>query len=421
MRGWTKTRRLLAATLVALVLPVAVPPAIARDAAGGRVRDIGQMVGFRRFESSYSVAVADVNGDGWPDVLIDHHGERPAELFQNQPDGSGGTSGFRVLTQLVDTTHHRPDRHGCIIGDPNRDGLADFLCLKGAQQGHGIKWNELWIQGPKGDLRDEAHPWGIEDHWGRGRFPAWIDLNHDRRPDLFIGNEIPGRDGHPTPDRTYVNVGGDHFRQVDMGITRQVGGVCSQAADVNGDGWDDLLVCGRRQLFLFVREGDRFVDEAAAYGVPQMPRALAARLADLNGDGRLDLVVARWHRLLVMLGGQEGHLDPPVLYRPLAHGHGLVIGDIDGRNGPDILAIDGCVGAKNANDVLLLNDGTGTTWTQVPVPAVHDGCGDTGAAIDFDRDGKDDFVVLNGGGSSQPLSLDGPDQLLTMGSWRPPR
>jgi hypothetical protein len=40
--------------------------------------------------------------------------------------------------------------------------------------------------------------------------------------------------------------------------------------------------------------------------------------------------------------------------------------------------------------------------------------------VDFDRDGKQNVVVLNGGGNAQPLDLDGPDQLLTLGSWQPP-
>jgi hypothetical protein len=41
--------------------------------------------------------------------------------------------------------------------------------------------------------------------------------------------------------------------------------------------------------------------------------------------------------------------------------------------------------------------------------------------VDFDHDGAKDIVVLNGGGNDQPLDLNGPDQLLTLGDWQPLR
>src|SRR4029450_12492030 len=125
----------------------------------------------------------------------------------------GGTPGFQPVYRLVDTIHARPDRHGCIFGDPNVDRQLDILCMKGAQQGYAKKWNELWIQGPAGSWTDAAHGWGVEDVWGRGRHPAWIDLNGDRWPDLFLGNDEPRYDDHTSPNRTFVNVGGTRFRE----------------------------------------------------------------------------------------------------------------------------------------------------------------------------------------------------------------
>ena len=382
------------------------------------------MVGFRRHESSYAIAVADVNRDHWPDLLIGHHGSRPAELFLNQPDGQGTTVGFEPVLQLVDTIHERPDRHGCIFGDPNLDHLIDILCTKGAQQGTAKKWNELWIQRPEGVWTDRAHAWGVEDVWGRGRHPAWIDLNGDRFPDLFIGNDEPRQDTRLTPNRTYVNVGGKRFRHVDLGVTRQDGSACVQVLDVNGDGRDDILLCGDVQTLLYVRTDTGFVNEASHYGVPRYPIASGAEIVDVSGDGVGDLVLVHLHDLQVRLGRSDGSFGTPVLTRTLAHGHGLAIGDVNGDGRPDIYAVDGCDDRVNAPDVLLLNGGDGRTWRQLELPALpmgeDAGCGDTAAMVDFDRDGKQDIIVLNGGGNAQPLDLDGPDQLLTLGSWRPP-
>lgn len=387
------------------------------------VRDVGPMVGFRRHESSYTIAVADVNHDRWPDVLIGHHGSRPAELFLDQPDASGGTFGFEPVFRLVDTIHARPDRHGCIFGDPNVDGLIDILCMKGAQQGTAKKWNELWIQGPEGTWVDQAHRWGVEDVWGRGRHPAWIDLNGDRFPDLFLGNDEPRHDQHTTPNRTFVNVGGKRFRQVDVGITREDGAACVQILDVNGDGRDDILLCGDTRTLLYVRQGQGFVRANDRYAVPSYPIANGAEIVDVSGEGIADLVLVHLHDLEVRLGRPDGSFGAPVLTRQLAHGHGLAIGDVNGDDAPDIYAVDGCDDRVNAPDVLLLNGGDGRTWTQIALPPLPAGelagCGDTAAMVDFDRDGWQDVVVLNGGGNDQPLDLDGPDQLLTLGSWRP--
>ncbi|MDP9184510.1 MAG: VCBS repeat-containing protein [Actinomycetota bacterium] len=416
-------RRLPKTIVVIACLVVSCAGAPAVGSPRWTVRDVGPMVGFRRHESSYTVAVADVDHDGWPDVLIGHHGSRPAELFMNQPDGEGGTLGFEPVFRLVDTIHARPDRHGCIMGDPNLDGLTDILCLKGAQQGTAKKWNELWIQGPKGVWADEAHAWGIEDVWGRGRHPAWIDLNGDRYPDLFIGNDEPRHDGHITPNRTFVNVKGKRFREVDLGITREDGSACVQTLDVNGDGRDDLLLCGDAQTLLYVRRGSGFVAANGAYGVPSYPIANGAEIVDLSGDGIDDLVLVHLDRLEIRLGGSDGSFGPPVLEHPLAHGHGLAIGDVNGDGAPDVYAVDGCEDRVNAPDVLLLNGDDGRSWTQLALPPLPPGelagCGDTAAMVDLDRDGMQDIVVLNGGGNDQPLDLDGPDQLLTLGSWRP--
>jgi hypothetical protein len=322
-----------------------------------------------------------------------------------------------IATRLVDTVHERPDRHGCVMGDVNLDDLVDIFCTKGAQQGFAKKWNELWIQAPAGTWTDRAADYGVEDVWGRGRYPAWIDLNGDEYPDLFVGNDIPRRDEHTTENRTFVNEAGERFREVDVGISLEQGANCVQVLDADGDGSEDILLCGREETFLYLRRGDRFVRANESVGVPT-DQALGAHLEDLNGDDRLDLVMVSTKLLQIRLADSDGRLTEVVHTQPLAHGHGLAVGDVNGDGSPDVYAVDGCLDRRDRPDVMLLNDGTARGWTQVDVPPPGDGCGDIAAAFDWDGDGADEIMVLNGGGTSQPLDLDGPDQLLTFSDWQ---
>ena len=379
-------------------------------------RDLGRELGLPQIMSTYALVVRDVNDDGWEDLLISHHGFG-ADLYINDNDGTT-SQGLTHVHEFVDAIHERRDRHGCAIGDVDLDGLDDIFCAKGAQSGSAKKWNELWMQGPEGTWTDEAAAYGVEDIWGRGRFPVFLDLNRDPYPDLFVGNDAPRQDDHPTPNRTYVNEEGARFREVRLGVSRELGDTCTERADFDGNGWADLLICGRSQLYLFSQRPAGFDDVTRAVGMPVV-RATAAEFAHFDGDRLLDLVTITQERLEVRLQRDDRTFGPVVAGQPLLSGHGLAVGDPDGDGDTDIFVVEGCLDRVNRDDLFLENDADGAHFTLHTVQPVSGGCGDTAAALDIDHDGMDEFIVLNGGGKDQPLDLDGPDQVLTLGDWRP--
>ena len=401
------SRRRWAAIVLIGLAGASISPALAR--APAPVRDIGPEAGLPLSRPSYGLRAHDVDGDGRKDLLIVHHGG-PTELYRSTP------SGFVLETTFVDTLHGEIDRHDCAWGDVDRDGRDDLYCVKGAQVGTAEKHNELWMQRPDGTFVDRAGRYRLVDRWGRGRRTSFIDLNDDRFPDLFVGNNYPRKDGHPTPNRTYINVDGKRFRRVDLGLTRETGSFCVQVADVDGDGRDDLLACEKHRLRLYLRRQGGFVDVSERYSIPE--RAVPwARLADLDRDGALDLVTVTPHHVSIRLRVSARRFGAPTWRQRLVAGRALAIGDIDGRRGADVLVVQGCAAGMNADDVLLLNDGTATSWVEHPVPTDVPGCGDVATPLDLDGDGAVEFAVLNGAGQGQPTGIEGPDQLLTMGSW----
>jgi hypothetical protein len=338
-----------------------------------------------------------------------------ATVHLSEIDG-GAPSGFVTSWRFHDDLHGRVDRHACAVSDVDLDGLRDVYCAKGARQGTVRKWNELWIQEPDGTFTDRASEYRVEDVWGRGRIPLFLDLDHDRWPDLFVGNDAVRADGRPTPNRTFVG-GKGGFRQVRLGVTTEIGGRCAAAADYDANGWDDLLVCGDDRIHLFRRQASGFRDVTERSGLPPVA-ATAARFGDFDGDGRVDLVYLHERGVTVALQGR-GRRFSVARRLPLRHGHGLAVGDADGDRDQDIFVVQGCVNGRDEPD-WFLRVGPEGTFTPKRVARVPAGCGDTAEAFDFDGDGMDDFVVLNGGGAGETEGHRGPEQLLTFGDWRPP-
>jgi len=399
--------RIRGTSLIAGLSIALTAPAAAR--APAPVRDVGPEAGLPTAMTSYSVRARDIDGDGLRDLLFVHH-DGPTQLYTNTGDG------FELRTTFVDTLSGEIDRHDCAWADVDVDGHLDLYCVKGAQQGTVEKHNELWMQQPDGTFLDLARRYRVLDRWGRGRRTAFLHLNDDPYPDLFVGNHYPRRDDHRTPNRTFVNVGGERFRKVDLGLTKHAGALCVDVADVDDDGRDDLLVCENRALRLYLRRSGGFLDVTAEYGIARRV-ATWAQMVDVDRDGDLDLVAITRRFLTVRLWSSRTRYAGPLRF-PVEQGRGFAIGDIDGRRGLDIVIVQGCDAGINVHDVLLVSDGGRTGWDRRAIHGAVDGCGDKAVALDFDLDGADDFVVTNGAGQFGGVGIQGPDQLLTMGAWR---
>jgi VCBS repeat protein len=366
-----------------LTLAVAAPAA----AAAPRIVDVSAAAGIADFTKTWSAEAGDVNGDGADDLLVGNHYAKPAYLYLNRNDGT--------FARVAADAFRKRDRHDCSFGDANGDGLQDIYCAIGGCKGRCLSANELWIQGPVGRFKDEAEAYGVADRRGRGRDNTFIDVNHDGDEDLYVGNDFPRKDRFKSKNKLFVNDGDGHFHSAPgYGLNREVGGKIVQAVDYDGDGRQDLLVCGERHLFLYRNiRGTRFRDVSREAGVA-MPceGAVAARL---NHNGRPDLAVVTWSRLKVLTQRRNGSFKSALVKR-LKGGREVAAGRVDGDALDDLYVLQMGPAGHDRPDRLFLDVRGGRRLRQIAIPQTRRGQGDYVTSLDYDGNGRSDFLVMNG-------------------------
>lgn len=334
----------------------------------------------------WGTAVADYDNDGHDDVFITGHDGANDRIWYWRPNGWAKSA-----------TLAQSDRHDCDAADVDQDGRMDFYCAVGADKGTGDGPNELWMQQAGGIFtKKEAH--GAEDSLGSSRRPIFFDFNHDGWPDIYLTNEQhPG--GNESINRVFVSQAGQHFSEVTTSGTGSIGWACVAKGDIDGDGWDDLLVCthdGQSSVLLNNRANDfNTIAPPAVVG----KRLIWAQLKDLNDDGKPDLILlADNTNLEVWLNsGSAPYFPTRKFFGKLPQpGKSLTVGDFNHDGQPDIyvaLADKNCQDSLQdlADDVVFWGRAT-LKWDKARVTQGYAGCGHEVQTLNGDQ-----VLLVNGG------------------------
>lgn len=345
-----------------------------------------------------SLALGDVDGDGTDDLFV--------SIWS--PSGGAAAGAWRPVTRLYrvrnGVTRDVTDRSGISLprgvryatfADYDNDGWLDLFVIGAEGRGHLFRnrgdgrFEEVTTKARVADVM-EAHK------------ALFVDLDHDGDLDLLLLANIRSV--------VYRNNLDGTFTEATAAFGLGIGARDAAFGDFDGDGRVDMFVAGAADALLHNGGARRFSDVTAASALPRDERSRAVASGDYNNDGFIDLFIlnADGSAATFWLNNGNGtfsrddrsNAGTQTLRSTTGSSATFVDYDNDGW-------LDLVVGGPS-KVVLLRNDGTGRFVDRsslIPATARTAGASMV-AATDFDADGDQDLMLVDGAGAPRILRND---------------
>lgn len=240
------------------------------------------------------LASADLNGDKLPDVVSASYNDGTLAVFFNSSQSPGTFSTPLILSS--------PGASQVAIGDMNGDGLPDLVSAD-----FGVS---LFLQTSPGAFSSPISLYSAGANW-----VAVGDLNGDGAPDVALADNVGVKVLMHTGARSATTFAAPVTVFTQTANANVSGANLVAIADVNGDGFDDLVITdpgptggAAPTVSVLLQDAAHPGQFLAAVSYPTAPGSLAQSIVvtDVNGDGHPDIIIGGTNAVSVLLQNPSG-------------------------------------------------------------------------------------------------------------------
>jgi len=201
-----------------------------------------------------------------------------------------------------------------VFFDANGDGWQDLLVISGGNEPEGnspfFLKDRLYLNDGKGHFA-EKKDFFVQKYYNKSCV-AVADIDHDGDMDVFIGTlatTTANQFGKPMSSYLLINDGKGKFdiatyKTIQLSNIGTVTSACF--ADVNNDGWADLIVTGEWMgVKIFINHHGTFTESDVPNSTGLWQTVCAT---DINGDGYPDILAGNWGHNSKLWAGKDGPL-----------------------------------------------------------------------------------------------------------------